>query len=105
MPDLDALDMDEYRAEVLRYQTILAKAPEFDWLIRRGDKLWWTIKELATELQLGETTIVKWIDQGLVPVWRDSGGSRGREIARSSVIFHLGREHTGWYRQQQSQAS
>jgi excisionase family DNA binding protein len=104
MPDLNTFDEEQYRAEVERFQTILAKVPEFDWLIRNGTKLWWSIKELAQQLQLGESTIVKWIDQGLVPVWRDSGGSRGREIARSSVILHLGREHTGWYRQNQSQA-
>jgi|GEM_PF-3726953 len=100
---------DEYREEVERYQRFLATAEEFDWLFRPlkpGEpvKLWWSLIDLSHQLELPKPQILTWIEKGAVRLWRRTGdGKFDYDIARSSLIQHLGREHTGWYRQNQSQ--
>ena len=96
----------EYRSEVDRFQALLSRYPEFDWLTLDAETLWWSLSKINSELRLPKSFILSWIEKGLVPIWRPIGdGKFDFEIARSSVVLHLGREHTGWYRQHQDQVS
>ncbi len=69
-------------------ERILAQLPEYAWLTG-SRKSWWTVSEVAEQLEIGESAVRSWCERGLIPGAVLHTRQLGWRIPKSGLIQYL----------------